>query len=71
MHRCPNCQSLDGQSADVDPHIDMSGRWHQLVDHGVKEVYQCRPCGTYWERFVARKVLGATSGSWRTIKSRG
>jgi hypothetical protein len=69
MIRCPACQSLEGQSADIDPHEQMRGDAHNLRADGVVEVYSCRPCGTRWERFVANKAFGASSGSWKTLKA--
>ena len=65
--RCPACESLAGTSADVDPHEKMRGDTHCLRDDGVVEVYTCKPCGTRWERFVATKLFGVQSGSWRTL----
>ena len=68
MARCPDCESLQGKSADIDPHEQMRGEAHTLRNDGVMELYACRRCGSTWERFVATKAFGAQSDSWKTLK---
>jgi hypothetical protein len=64
MVLCPACEALNGKSADVDPHDDLRGRDHNLMDTGVREAYRCR-CGAEFERFVANKAFGDQSGCWK------
>jgi hypothetical protein len=71
MARCPDCESLQGKSADIDPHEQMRGEAHTLRGDGVMELYACRRCGATWERFVATKGFGAQSGAWKTLKAWG
>ena len=70
MKSCPACQELEGKPGDIDPHDDLRGRDHVLLDHGVKETYRCR-CGAKFERFVANKAFGNHSGSWKFLSNAG
>ena len=67
MSLCPACQALEGQPAEVDPHDDLRGQDHTLSGGGVVEVYRCR-CGAKLQRFVATKLFGGQSGSWKTLR---
>ena len=64
---CAGCTALASQSADIDPHEQLSGETHALCSAGVIEAYKCRCCGAKLERFVATKAFGARSGSWKTL----
>ena len=64
MVLCPSCEALEGKPADIDPHDDLRGRDHSLIESGVRETYRCR-CGATLERFIGSKVFGNQSGSWK------
>lgn len=68
MALCSACEALDGEPADIDPHDDLRGQDHSLLQEGVRETYRCR-CGAKFERFVANKAFGNESGSWKFLKN--
>lgn len=70
MALCQACEALEGKSADLDPHDELRGQDHSLVNDGVKETYRCR-CGAKLERFVANKAFGNESGCWKFLQSVG
>jgi hypothetical protein len=70
MTLCLPCEALKGKPGDIDPHDDLRGQHHSLIDDGVEETYHCR-CGAKFERFVANKSFGNRSGCWNFLNSAG
>jgi hypothetical protein len=67
MSLCRACHHLNEKQTKVKPHAQLAREDVRRHIDGALETFQCRKCGTRWERIVPRPYFRARPLVWKVI----